>query len=168
MDPASNSHQHQAVGGLPPPPGVVPDFSNPTLGYVVASVAVCLSITTLVVWIRMYTVFRVIKLHGWADCKYLLTAANWISPLPCPWTSSNSWQTHPSLRGYAILCSPVVECKRVIDHLQLGFLGFCSSDIAGMHWGGGSHQWNVTLSNLIRLLKVLWPLWSCQSSWWEY
>ena len=71
MASASNPAQSQVMGGLPPPPGVAPDFNNPTLGYVVASVAICLTITTLVVWIRMYTVFFVIKSHGWADCKSL-------------------------------------------------------------------------------------------------
>ncbi len=68
MDSAS-TQQHQVIGGLPPPPGVIPDFNNPTLDYVIASVVVCLAITTLTVGIRMYTVFCIIKSHGWADCK---------------------------------------------------------------------------------------------------
>lgn len=155
MDPASNPHPKEAVGGLPPPPGVVPDFSNPTLDYVVASVAVCLSITTLAVWVRMYTVFRIIKLHGWADCKCLLRAPNSISPSALILNaSSNSRQTHPSSHGYAVPIYSIIEYKCLIEPSQIGFLGFCGSDIVGMRWGGGSHQWNVTRTNIVRILKV--------------
>ena len=73
MESASNPAENRLVGGLPPPPGVVPDFNNPALGYVIVSFAICLIMTTLVVWVRMYTVFFVIKSHGWADCKNLVS-----------------------------------------------------------------------------------------------
>ncbi len=154
METVSKSPQSPAVGRLPPPPGVVPDFKNLTLDYVVASVVVCLTITSLVVWIRMYTVLRIMKVHGWADCKWLPSRKVDLTSWLLLNLFADAWQTHLSLHGYAILSFPIAVSEYLIEPLQIGFLGFCSIDIVGMHWGGGSHQWNVPLPDVIRLLKV--------------
>lgn len=59
--------------GLEPPPGVTPNFVNPynQTAITVTVVAVCLPITTSLVLIRIYAKSRLIKSHGWEDCKLL-------------------------------------------------------------------------------------------------
>ena len=60
-----------SLGGLPPPPGVIPNFINPESqrSQLVAIIGICLFLTSFFVCIRLYTVFRVLKSHGWADCE---------------------------------------------------------------------------------------------------
>lgn len=70
MELHQNTSRYQILGALPPPPGVIPNFSKSSLGYVVATVTVCLVVTTLVVWAPLYTVFCILKSHGWADCRF--------------------------------------------------------------------------------------------------
>lgn len=64
------------LGGLPPPPGVTPNFVDPPSrqGQIIAAVGICLAFTTLLVCVRLYTVFCIIKSHGWADCEYNASA----------------------------------------------------------------------------------------------
>ena len=59
------------VGGLPPPPGVTPNFFNPESLHVynVICQAVCLPICTLVVLARILTKTRVKPPMGPEDCK---------------------------------------------------------------------------------------------------
>ena len=58
------------LGGLPPPPGVVPNFVNPdSIADTIRAVAVFLAVlTTLSTAIRFYTKFFIVKAHGWEDC----------------------------------------------------------------------------------------------------
>ena len=58
--------------GLQPPPGVVPNFINPPsrAHWVYVTMPICLALTTPFVWIRLCTVFFILKSHGWADCMY--------------------------------------------------------------------------------------------------
>ena len=148
MDPASNSHQPQGMGGMPPPPGVVPDFNNPILGYVVASVVICLTTTTLVVWIRTYTVFYIIKSHGWADCTCLLKITLDLDPIE---GITLTFVRHiVRCMGNNMFLVGSGDLNHLTTRLQVGFLGFCGADVVGMRWGCGAHQWNVTVPNLIK------------------
>ncbi|TGO34063.1 hypothetical protein BHYA_0214g00140 [Botrytis hyacinthi] len=57
------------IGGLPPPPGVIPNFEDP---YSIASVLhgftiLLLVLSTFSTIIRMYTRFQIMKDHGWED-----------------------------------------------------------------------------------------------------
>lgn len=58
------------VGVLPPPPGVVPNFVNPSsLATVIWPVGIfCLVLTIVTTSIRFVTKFYIVKAHGWADC----------------------------------------------------------------------------------------------------
>ena len=68
---ASQANSAAQIGGLPPPPGVTPNFANPesvtTQGHVVFTM--CLVISTLFVLLRTYTRFILLKSHGWEDCE---------------------------------------------------------------------------------------------------
>lgn len=58
-------------GVFPPPPGVAPNFTNPSYisaGIVPAS-AVFLSLSTICLLLRIYTKARIIKIFGAEDCK---------------------------------------------------------------------------------------------------
>ena len=58
--------------GLQPPPGVIPNFVDPPsqAHWVYVVLPICLAVSTPFVWIRLYSVFFVLKSHGWADCSY--------------------------------------------------------------------------------------------------
>lgn len=59
---------------LVPPPGVRPDFFDPGNLHVViiSDLALCISISTLVFWMRMYTKLFIIRKTGWEDCNFYL------------------------------------------------------------------------------------------------
>lgn len=68
------SSEPAIVGGLPPPPGTTPNFVNPESRHrqTVAALGVCLTFTTFFVWTRLYSVFFIIRSHGWADyCSFI-------------------------------------------------------------------------------------------------
>ena len=69
--------------GLPPPPGVTPDFFSPfTLEpYNILSVAGCTIITTTMVFLRLYTKKFVIKRMSWEDYFCILGWAAMIAYL---------------------------------------------------------------------------------------
>lgn len=56
---------------LAPPPGVIPNFANPANFHTeyVVTVALCLSLSTTVLCMRMYTKFYIIRKTVWADCR---------------------------------------------------------------------------------------------------
>ena len=58
--------------GLQPPPGVIPNFIDPPsqAHWVYVTLPICLAVSTPFLWIRLYTVFVILKSHGWADCMY--------------------------------------------------------------------------------------------------
>ena len=74
------------IPGLQPPPGVTPNFVNPynQSKYTPTMVATLLPVATAVVWIRMYTKIRLIKSHGWEDCKSLAFQAEEFDVLMSP------------------------------------------------------------------------------------
>lgn len=71
---ASHASSAAQIGGLPPPPGVTPNFVNPESARGQAHVVfiMCLVFSTLFVSLRMYTRLILIKSHGWEDCEWLL------------------------------------------------------------------------------------------------
>lgn len=58
-------------GAIVPPPGITPNFVDPVSmrKYDVFGQTVCLVVSTLLVWMRMYSKLRLIKSVGWEDCK---------------------------------------------------------------------------------------------------
>ncbi|MCJ1264234.1 hypothetical protein MMC22_004105 [Lobaria immixta] len=62
------------IGGLPPPPGVTPNFVNPENHTVQGHVVfiMCLVLSTLFVVLRTYTRFILLKSHGWEDYACLI------------------------------------------------------------------------------------------------
>ena len=72
MGSLANSTHPQIIGGLPPPPGVVPNFIDPysLRGIIIAITAVEMTVTTTVTALRMYTKLFILKSHGWEDCMY--------------------------------------------------------------------------------------------------
>lgn len=66
--------QGAMLGGLPPPPGVVPNFVNPnSIANTIRAVAVSLAVlTTFSIAIRLYTKIFIVKAHGWEDCMWHL------------------------------------------------------------------------------------------------
>ena len=59
------------TGALEPPPGITPNFVDPISlkKYDICGQTVCLTISTLAVWMRMYSKLRLIKAVGWEDCE---------------------------------------------------------------------------------------------------
>lgn len=59
-------------GALEPPPGITPNFVNPVSmrKYDVLGQSMCLTVSTLLVWMRMYSKVRLIKSTEWEDCKF--------------------------------------------------------------------------------------------------
>ena len=66
------------VGGLPPPPGVTPNFVNPySLADLIRAVGTFLIVlVTLTTAIRFYTKLIILKAHGWADCMYRFNSSS--------------------------------------------------------------------------------------------
>lgn len=62
--------------GLQPPPGVIPNLVDPPsqARWVYITLPICLAVSTPFVWIRLCTVFFILKSHGWADYA---SAAAW-------------------------------------------------------------------------------------------
>lgn len=60
------------IPAILPPLGVASNFVNPynLSKYFTPYIAVLLAITTTFVWIRIYSKIRLIKSHGWEDCKF--------------------------------------------------------------------------------------------------
>ncbi|KAF7509484.1 hypothetical protein GJ744_008047 [Endocarpon pusillum] len=54
---------------LKPPPGTTSNFDNPynIKPEIYATVGVCLGVSTVLVWLRAYTKFVILKSHGWED-----------------------------------------------------------------------------------------------------
>ena len=61
-----------------PPPGVEPNFVDPTNldTAVITVLSVCLTITSFAVLIRLYTKLFVMKSAAYEDCKYRLFRSN--------------------------------------------------------------------------------------------
>ena len=70
MSQASAPVQPTVVGGLPPPPGVIPNFVNPhsIADAVKVLDVIWIVLATLTTVIRLYTKIYILKAHGWADC----------------------------------------------------------------------------------------------------
>lgn len=67
-------------GAIEPPPGITPNFVDPTSmrKYDVFGQSVCLAVSTMLVWMRMYSKLRLIKSVGWEDCKSTARLFQWI------------------------------------------------------------------------------------------
>ena len=68
----SASDSSTAIGAVPAPPGVKPNFKNPDYisGGIVPLSAVFVTFSTLFLAIRLYTKLRIIKVFGSEDCKF--------------------------------------------------------------------------------------------------
>lgn len=67
--------QLKKVPALPPPPGVISNLANrevPNHFEWIITATLGLTFTTILVLIRIYTKFFIIKSHGWEDCKLKL------------------------------------------------------------------------------------------------
>lgn len=71
MDLASTSTEPKLEGGLPPPPGVTPNFTNPysVQPTIIATLVICIVVPSIFVFLRVYTKLFLAKTHGWEDCK---------------------------------------------------------------------------------------------------
>ena len=68
---------------LMPPAGMVSNFINPpdTLEAVTnATMAVCFTLTTIFVFVRLLTKYCVDRVFQWEDCQYLLNKEVWEAP----------------------------------------------------------------------------------------
>lgn len=71
MDQNATHASPDIIGGLPPPPGVIPNFIDPPknqVGVIVVGI-LGLLLTTVCVWVRVWTKFRITKRIEWEDCK---------------------------------------------------------------------------------------------------
>ena len=70
MDQNATDASPDFIGGLPPPPGVILDLIDPpkNVGLIVV-VFLGLILTTVCVWIRVWTKVRITKKVEWEDCK---------------------------------------------------------------------------------------------------
>ncbi|MCJ1471167.1 hypothetical protein MMC07_009815, partial [Pseudocyphellaria aurata] len=67
MDGQSNGSQ--PIGGLPPPPGVTPNFVDPysLRRFFILTFVMCVTVTTIFILVRAYTKTYIIKAHEWED-----------------------------------------------------------------------------------------------------
>lgn len=91
-----HSNATHIVGGLPPPPGVTPNFVNPENLHKqwILSLVTCFFPPTFFILIRVYTKLIIMKSHGWEDCKFCLARA-WICS-----SNFDYWQILSLSRGY--------------------------------------------------------------------
>lgn len=56
---------------LAPPPGVTSNFVNPEslLTYVIVTIALCLTLTTVTIGLRIFTKVHIAKAMHWDDCE---------------------------------------------------------------------------------------------------
>ena len=115
--------------GLQPPPGGVPNFVDPPsqAHWVYVTLPICLAVSTPFVWIRLYSVFIILKSHGWADCKYNTNNIQ---------TSNVYRTTDTSALAWAFLVAYVTSVYVVVQY------------------GGGVHQWDVPLGRVIEFAKA--------------
>ena len=59
------------IGGLQPPPGVIPNFTNPysITKATAAATIIFLILTTITTGIRCHTKIFIIRKQGWEDCQ---------------------------------------------------------------------------------------------------
>lgn len=59
------------IGALPPPPGVIPNFTDPySIGDGLKAAGILFVVlTSLSTAVRLYTKFCIIKARGWEDCR---------------------------------------------------------------------------------------------------
>ena len=71
------------IGGLPPPAGVIPNFTDPysITKAAAAATIVFLILTTTTTGIRCYTKLFVIQKQGWDDCQFKHVLFSWESLL---------------------------------------------------------------------------------------
>ena len=71
---STNSTQFDPNGpGLPPPLGIKPDFEQTPGSFqnlVVMTLVLCLASTSIIVPMRMYIKYFIVKSLRWEDCKY--------------------------------------------------------------------------------------------------
>ena len=63
-------------GATPPPSGVVPNFVDPPNRNteIIAVSSVCIAVSTIFIVARTFIRLKLIKRHGWEDCKWALSA----------------------------------------------------------------------------------------------
>ena len=89
----------QWLGALPPPPGVEPNFINPSDQYAgnIALHATCLTLVTLLVAMRLYTRIRITKANlGVEDCQCTHFT---ITMMACAYQGLLDRSLHSSLRS---------------------------------------------------------------------
>ena len=71
MDQNATHASPEFVGGLPPPPGVIPNVIDAPKIQAVSIIVGSLGffLTTVCVWVRVWTKVRIIKKVEWEDCK---------------------------------------------------------------------------------------------------
>ena len=60
------------LSAIEPPPGVTSNFVNPAskASWDIVTQAVCLTVATLLVAMRIYTKVKVLRSPGWEDCEF--------------------------------------------------------------------------------------------------
>lgn len=143
------------TGGLPPPPGVIPNFIDPysKAWYSILTIVVCLTLTTLLIGIRICTKFLITKSHGWEDCEYKLSRS--LLPL------TDLQQTRLLLLGYKIFRLILPDAYSLEDeglllnNAQLGFVCYSILGFEELQYGWGVNQWNVPLQDVIKFAQVI-------------
>ena len=136
---------------LPPPSGQTSNFVNPEslLKWCVLCVSVCLAVTTLVFFLRMYV--RVAVKREWIleDCKFLLclhyrSFFSLLADMCCiSWVSTSCY------------CLPQQDCRRFTLTLRkTGLVTYCALMTTVMHKHGGIHEWNLTKSEVHEAIYV--------------
>ena len=144
--------------GLKPPAGVVPNFINPDnyQSTIIATLAVCLTVATLVTALRLCSKFFIIKNVALEDCKY--SSSEFIK------NERSNHFTDAAVIAWVCFVSPLNKSKTpsschvsaVTDDYELKalYVAYIAVSARTLQYGNGVHQWNFPLSSVIEFVKA--------------
>lgn len=129
---------------MPPPDGIIPNFANPPNlnKEITFTLALCMSVATLLISIRMYTKMFIIRSVGHEDCK--------VPPLFRLWLQLTLVRRHCDSIGKKHTVNFYFPCSSG----QAASVGLVVPGVYDMANGGGIHMWDITLKTFFGLLYV--------------
>jgi hypothetical protein len=133
---------------FPPPPGVIANFENPysLQIYDIVCQAVCFTLTTLLLCVRLYTKVRVLRHAGWDDCKLVLA-------LRLPWLTTMD-RCFRARMGESCLQVASLDTMSTDSSMQVGLTTYMIINLEEDKYGNGRHLWNIRGSEVTKYAQV--------------
>lgn len=148
-----HSNATHIVGGLRPPPGIIPNFANPESLHTewILSLVTCFFPPTFFVFIRAYTKLIIIKSHGWEDCKFLSRTGLVFDIVLILDTGRHClYRMGKCASDVAYFLFLIIaegpEGWQVC--FKIGLIGYLAISFVAFENGGGVHQWNVPIEQV--------------------